>query len=71
MERRVNISFQTTANGRTAHGFPWINEYQFSFTFENNKILSVTEFTDPTVIVSQLGKEAIAAEAELNCKKSA
>lgn len=53
------------------HGFPWKNDYQFSFIFENGKIVSATEFVDPTVVVNALGKEATVAEAELNCKGDA
>ncbi|KAF9466971.1 hypothetical protein BDZ94DRAFT_1305835 [Collybia nuda] len=71
VEGKDAIQFYTTADGKTSHGFRWKNEYQFSFTFEGDKILSVTEFTDPTIIVDLLGKEATAAEAELNCKGQA
>lgn len=58
---------KTTSDGKTTHGFPWKNEYIFTFTFEGNKILSVIEFSDPTVVTTALAKEATVAEANLNC----
>ncbi|KAF5376971.1 hypothetical protein D9615_007216 [Tricholomella constricta] len=62
------IQFYTTADGHTSHGFPWKNEYIFTFTFtDNNLIQSVTEFTDPTVVTTAFGKEATLAEIQFNC----
>ncbi|RDB24650.1 hypothetical protein Hypma_008243 [Hypsizygus marmoreus] len=49
VETKDVLQFYTTADGQTLNGFPWKNEYIFTFTFAKDKILSVTEFTDPTV----------------------
>jgi hypothetical protein len=55
---------QTDANGTTASGFPWINEYIFRIRFDNqDKIVSVDEFTDSTVVLAAFAKETAAAEA--------
>ncbi|KAF8060849.1 hypothetical protein FPV67DRAFT_310104 [Lyophyllum atratum] len=64
------IQFYTTADGHTLHGLPWKNEYIFSFTFASDKLIqSVAEFTDPTIVTSLLGKEAVIAEAQFSCSK--
>jgi hypothetical protein len=55
---------QTNANGTTFHGFPWINEYVFQFRFDDqNKIVSVDEFTDSIIVSEAISKEATVAEA--------
>jgi hypothetical protein len=54
---------QTDANGTTASGFPWINEYIFRIRFDNqDKIVSVDEFTE-MVVLAAFAKETAAAEA--------
>ncbi|KAG6910651.1 hypothetical protein DXG01_009161 [Tephrocybe rancida] len=67
IETKDVVSFYTTADGHTAHGFPWKNEYIFTFTYSGGLIKSVTEFVDPTVITEALGNEAIVAQANLSC----
>lgn len=62
------VHFYTTANGQTTHGFPWKNEYYFTFTFASDtKIQSTIEFADPTLATSVLEKEAVVAEAQFTC----
>jgi ketosteroid isomerase-like protein len=61
------MTFQTNANGKSTHGFPFLNEYIFTFTFEGDKLLSVDEFVDPKIIFELINNETIAAAAELNC----
>ncbi|KAG6909549.1 hypothetical protein DXG01_016797 [Tephrocybe rancida] len=59
------VYFYTTSNGQTTHGFPWKNEYLYTFTYtDDNLIKSVTEFTDPTLAITALGNEAIVAKAK-------
>ena len=41
----------------------FLTEYMFTFTFENNQILSTTEFVDATLINGFLYNETVAAEA--------
>ncbi|KAG5635998.1 hypothetical protein H0H81_009425 [Sphagnurus paluster] len=66
IETEEVIQFYTTADGRTAHGFEWKNEYMFTFRFtEDGKLIrSVTEFVDPTVVTTAFSKEAVVAEAQ-------
>ncbi|KAF8061806.1 hypothetical protein FPV67DRAFT_1673416 [Lyophyllum atratum] len=61
------VHFFTTSNGQTTHGFPWKNEYDWTFTFSGDKILSTTEFADPTLATAALTKEATVAEATFTC----
>jgi len=58
---------QTTANGRTKHGFPYKQEYIDTIVFENDKISTFIEYIDTTLLNEILTKEKIAAEAELDC----
>ncbi|KAG6910648.1 hypothetical protein DXG01_009158 [Tephrocybe rancida] len=67
IETKDVVSFYTTANGHTTHGFPWKNEYTFTITYSGNLIKSVTEFVDPTVVTEAFGNEAIVAQANLSC----
>ncbi|GLB39231.1 hypothetical protein LshimejAT787_0603930 [Lyophyllum shimeji] len=62
------VFFYTHANGSTTHGFPWKNEYYFTFTFSNDgKIASTTEFADPGAAEAALQNEAIVAQATNTC----
>lgn len=67
VETRDVVQFFTTTDGQTAHGFPWKNEYIFTFRFTNDKIKSTVEFYDPIVFQTALGKEATVAEAKFTC----
>jgi len=67
VEDAKTIQFYTNANGKSTHGFPFLNEYIFTFTFEGDKLLSVDEFVDPKIIFELINNETIAAAAELNC----
>ncbi|KAG5634269.1 hypothetical protein H0H81_002597 [Sphagnurus paluster] len=59
------VKFQTTSNGRTAHGFEFKNDFMFTFTFTNdNLIRSVIEFVDSAMVTAAFSKEAIVAEAQ-------
>ena len=51
------------ANGKSKHGFPFLNEYMFTFTYEGDKILSTTEFVDVIIIEGIFTNETIAQEA--------
>ncbi|KAG6844598.1 hypothetical protein H0H87_005614 [Tephrocybe sp. NHM501043] len=65
IESSNGVSFYTTANGQTSHGFPWKNEYTFTIFFnDDNLIKSVAEYADPTLVTEALGNEAIVAAAE-------
>jgi len=61
------VEFYTTADGSTKHGFPWKQEYIFTFTYDNDKILSVTEFVDASIVTSVIFNETVAAQAQLSC----
>ncbi|KAF8236936.1 hypothetical protein L208DRAFT_575967 [Tricholoma matsutake] len=67
VENNDTVIFYTRANGKSKHGFPFLNEYMFTFTFENSTILSVIEFVDPTIISAWLTNETIVAQASGSC----
>jgi len=63
VENQDTVVFYTKANGKSKHGFPFLTEYMFTFTFEDDQILSIIEFVDPTIVLSFLANETIAGQA--------
>ncbi|KAF8069913.1 hypothetical protein FPV67DRAFT_1667822 [Lyophyllum atratum] len=61
------VTIWTNSNGTTEHGFPWINEYVIRFTFEEDKIVNVYEWVDPTVVNTAFAKEDVITEATQYC----
>ncbi|KAF5376262.1 hypothetical protein D9615_008520 [Tricholomella constricta] len=61
------VTIWTNSNGTTEHGFDWKNEYVIRFKFENDKIVNVYEWVDPTVVLAAFAKEDVVAEAQQYC----
>jgi hypothetical protein len=55
---KVDGGFQLLANGKTASGKPYNNEFMFTFRFDGEKIASVREFMDSKYVTHILDEEA-------------
>jgi len=69
METSDALVFYTNANGTTASGFPWINEYIFRIRFDNqDKIASVDDSRIPQLFWQLLLKKLLQQKQSISLR---